>query len=51
MFTSFRNGYEAALAVTVQRDGRVVAAGSSERVNFVTEVYEEDFALARYTAE
>ncbi len=51
VFTSFRNGYEAALAVTVQRDGRVVAAGSSERVNFVTEVYEEDFALARYTAE
>ncbi len=51
VFTSFRNGYEAALAVTVQRDGRVVAAGSSERVYFVTEVYEEDFALARYTAE
>lgn len=51
VFTSFRNGYDAALAVTVQRDGRVVATGSSERENFVTEVSEEDFALACYTAE
>lgn len=51
VFTSMRNSYDSALAVAFQPNGKLVAAGSSEHCNFVSEECEQDFALARYSAE
>ncbi len=52
VFTNVRNGYDDALAVAIQANGKVVTAGSSEFCDFAgSEECEEDFALARYSGE
>jgi uncharacterized delta-60 repeat protein len=51
VFTGFRNGADAGLAVTAQSDGRMIVAGSSTFCdNAGNEECEDNFALARYKA-